>query len=528
MTMQELLRLQNELLIKNNSALARGTDGSTQLVVNVKKLSEEVKAANDDTAREKEKEATKILTEKLVDLKTAIEKNIVATMKSGGGAALGSAALDKSAKMVTPKGGAAGKLNRILFGQQTTEDVENQSKFGVTKWMNKKLTRRAEEHDYVQDALKHDWANKTNKGETGGVANLANLNMEKAIEKAKKDFAKIKDAEDNLKTKQKKVDDATNSGFGPTKKAVKERDEAAVASAKMDPRLRRGFAEETNHSLKEEAAEKTKKIEETKIAETDKLIGGESEMGKTLKEMLDVQHKQLDALLVMAAEGTGGKGGGLLDTATDLLGKGGKGKMLGKAASFIGKNAGKLGAIGGVAMGAYDAYTGWGDASDAEAKGEITHEEANVKKGEAVGSGVGGAGGAWAGAATGAAIGSVVPVVGTAIGGLIGGALGYWGGSKLGSAAGGALTSAAQGFGAGEAPMVDPMGNPTGEGMISATENNENLKAKHSGGNNTTVVNAPTTINNGGGDKGVSAADIKSPIRNRESSINKYIASRYA
>ena len=522
--------------------LARSTDGAIQLKVDIKKLSEDVKAANDDSVKEKESQATKILTEKLVDLKTALEKNIVATLKAAGGGEMGKAALDKDklknedqggifSPLTKNKGGMAGRLKTTLFGQQSNEEIQKQSKFGITGYLGKKLDRRAEEHAYVNDALKYDFANTKNKGETGGVANLKNLDKGKAIAKAKKDFAKIKDAEDNLKAKQQNVDEATASGFGPTKKAVKDRDEAAIASAKMDPRIRRGFVEDgpQNHSIKEEAAEKSADIEKTKIADTEKLIGSDNEMGKTLKESLDVQHKQLDALLAIAAEGGGG-GGSLLDTASDLLGKGGKagGGMLSKAAGFIGKNAGKLGAIGGVAMGAYDAYNGWSDASDAEAKGEITHEQANVKKGEAVGGGVGGAGGAWAGAATGAAIGSVVPVVGTAIGGLIGGALGYWGGSKLGSAAGGALTSAAQGFGSGEAPAVDAMGNPTGEGMISATENNENLKAKVAGGNNTTVVNAPTTINNGGGDKGVSAADIKSPIRNQESSMNRYINSRYA
>jgi hypothetical protein len=159
----------------------------------------------------------------------------------------------------------------------------------------------------------------------------------------------------------------------------------------------------------------------------------------------------------------------MLDTAADLASNiGGKGKsMLGKAGKFLGKHAGKIGAIAGVAAGAYEAYEGWGNANekqesankDIDAKlesGEISKEDAakmkgeasdtsNVEKGEAVGGGAGGAAGAWAGAATGAAIGSAVPIIGTAIGGLVGGAIGYYGGSKLGAAAGGALTKGYQG-----------------------------------------------------------------------------------
>ena len=110
-----------------------------------------------------------------------------------------------------------------------------------------------------------------------------------------------------------------------------------------------------------------------------------------------------------------------------------------------------------------------------------------------------------------------------AIGGLIGGALGYWGGSKLGSAVGGGLTKMAQSSD-GSMPEVDPMGNPIGM----ASEANENLKADASKAAKTTIVNAPTTINNGGGDKKVSVDSIMSPIRNQESSVNKYISSRYA
>lgn len=189
-------------------------------------------------------------------------------------------------------------------------------------------------------------------------------------------------------------------------------------------------------------------------------------LGETLKSSLEVQQQTLESLKELVGlqketletaktkegggSGNGEGGNSLLDTASDLLGNG-KGKlkglakksmpMLKKAGSFLGRNAGKIGAVAGVAAGAYEAYSGWGDANEQVASGEITEDQADEKKGSAVGGGVGGAAGAWGGAAAGAAIGSVVPVVGTAIGGVVGGALGYMAGSGVGSKVGGALVS---------------------------------------------------------------------------------------
>ena len=93
-------------------------------------------------------------------------------------------------------------------------------------------------------------------------------------------------------------------------------------------------------------------------------------------------------------------------------------------------------------MGIYTAVSGSREAEAMADAGQLTAEEEQVAKGEAIGEGAGGAGGALAGAAAGAAIGSVVPFVGTAIGGIIGGAIGYFGGSWLGKKAGGAIADA--------------------------------------------------------------------------------------
>jgi len=126
---------------------------------------------------------------------------------------------------------------------------------------------------------------------------------------------------------------------------------------------------------------------------------------------------EYDAQLLQAVkEGGSGGGGGLMDLAGDMLGKG-KGKLAGGLAN-----------------------QGYNEASDKVARGEITKEEGTVAKGGAIGEGggqaVGGAVGALKGAALGAAVGSAVPVIGTAIGGLVGAAIGGLGGSYLGGKAG--------------------------------------------------------------------------------------------
>lgn len=174
------------------------------------------------------------------------------------------------------------------------------------------------------------------------------------------------------------------------------------------------------------------------------------------KKMDKRTEEMLEALKTIAENGTGGGGGGLSDiasAASDMLGRGGKagtaGKV-GKAASAMGK-LGKFAKVGGgvlaVGTAAYDAYGDYQEADEKVKSGEITKEEGQVKKGEAVGGGVGAAGGALAGAKAGAMLGAFGGPVGMAIGGLLGGAAGYVGGKWLGQKAGGGVVSATQAVG---------------------------------------------------------------------------------
>ena len=184
----------------------------------------------------------------------------------------------------------------------------------------------------------------------------------------------------------------------------------------------------------------------------EKLVAGRSGTSKDADKPAteETLQKILEQLQETAAGGGGGGGGG--GFFGNMFGNKNKGNKKGKGGRFargakgLLKGAARFGgpaaAIAGVGMGIYTAVSGSREAEAMADAGQLTAEEEQVAKGEAIGEGAGGAGGALAGAAAGAAIGSVVPFVGTAIGGIIGGAIGYFGGSWLGKKAGGAIADA--------------------------------------------------------------------------------------
>lgn len=618
--------------------LAKSVEVQKGLRKDVQDLSKTLKedsSGKDLQRAEKGKETNEKLVMSLESLEKAIKANINKFVKDGGGEAMG----NKVAKDLGSDDNALNPNNKltmrkVLFGNQTKREINQDSFFGLSK----KLNTAVEKREFRAAAKESDRG-------TIATGNLPNNDTRNAFQKtfglgktlqdkrADRLFDEKRAAEEKLAAEQMRINRAKEAGLEPLKKQTAARDEAAADVIEKTPALKATFApkdvkvvrkepeKKVTKKAKVEKAEAVPEFKETasnvipfpkakvspahteksedqaeadvaKAAADKSLFSAQHDMGGTLIASLEVQKQMLESLKKMVENGgTGGgekEGGSLLDSATDLLGsKGGKGKMLGKAAGFLGKHAGKIGAIGGVAMGAYDAYSGWNEASDAEARGEISKNEADVKKGGAVGKGVGGAAGAWGGAAAGAAIGSVVPVVGTAIGGVVGGALGYMGGSAVGEKVGGALTSGYKsikgmlGFGnpeddkkkkdsaalesyeiAGE--KANP-GQPLSEKQMAViglakqtgntypdfieqqyakqkkaamgaeqkseptvstgSKNNADLKAANSGVPSTNLVNAPTNnvINNSN-----SNTPSRSPTRNQESTVSRYIDNRYA
>jgi hypothetical protein len=526
--MQELLKLQAAMTEKNTLSINLNTHAANDLKVDVKKLSEtQIKAANDEEYKKKSEEQ---VSESLKQLNATIRVAI----KNGFGEATAKR-INENNNVRGVEAGANSGLRELLLGGKSDEEVQGKSITGFTGVISKLLAKREEKQalkqekkEFVQGALGND-------KRAIALKNLKGEDYAKAD--AEKRFEEIKAKEKEIAEAQRRVDASKAAGYAPKKKDLEAVDKGTKELATMDPRMKSTLT----RTAQEEAQEFDKKVKGDTVKAQGDEVAIEHGIGKSLIESLDVQKQQLAALQqLIELGGTGGGGGGSTSSvAADLAeaaldnsgnGKGGKGKFLGKAGKFLARNAGKLGAVAGIAGGAYEAYTGYNDAEEAVQRGEITKEEGQVKKGEAVGGGVGGAGGALAGAAAGAAIGSVVPVVGTAIGGLIGGALGYYGGSKVGSAVGGAGVKAAQGFQAGDTVAYDEMGNPIGSAPTSSekietgSKTNESLKVK--GNSSPTVVNAPTTINNNSSKGG--SVDIRAPLRNQESSVNSYIQNRYA
>lgn len=188
----------------------------------------------------------------------------------------------------------------------------------------------------------------------------------------------------------------------------------------------------------------------------------------TAKDTEKEQDRELlaQAIADKLSEVLGGSGGIGLSDIGDIVpdGKSKGGKTPGKPPSKIAGKLATLGKIGAPIAGALTigatAYEGYSDYQDAQSQleeGKITPEEANTKKGEAVGRGTGGV----IGAGLGMALGTPLGPLGIAAGGYFG--------SKLGEAAGEYIGHGASQTGPGEF-MLDPESAAMSSSMESTTE----------------------------------------------------------
>ena len=279
-------------------------------------------------------------------------------------------------------------------------------------------------------------------------------------------------------------------------------------------------------------------------------------------------------------------GGALSDIASAASSIGGKKAgvgMLAKAGTFLAGNAGAITTGSSILAGGVAAYKGYSDYQDADQQlksGEITEDEADVKKTGAVGTGVGGIGGALAGGQAGAAIGTLIfPGVGTAIGGALGAGIGAFAGSKAGKGIGewgsktyksltgsgnktiegkvtqeeidevkyGDMIDSEEGAITDTQAMKSKYYKPASKSQISeqiaidkakmqiaadrqnankvAAQSADNAAAKLPSKNATSnnIVNAPTTIS-----KQTQNTAVNVPVRDQDHSIRKYYNSRFA
>jgi hypothetical protein len=348
---------------------------------------------------------------------------------------------------------------------------------------------------------------------------------------------------------------------------VKKLAEAGQAVIDVDPRLqgeKKGaikFAGPDELNVSEEEESQLRAIESASQP-TEELIN--------ITKVENERKTKADADLLEAIKGIETAGGGALSdiagAASSIGGKKAGVGMLAKAGTFLAGNAGAITTGSSILAGGVAAYKGYSDYQDADQQlksGEISEDEADVKKTGAVGTGVGGVGGALAGGQAGAAIGTLIfPGVGTAIGGALGAGIGAFAGSKAGKGIGE--------WGSKTYKSLTGSGNKTIEGKVTqeeldeamygdkidpndplvkqakaemnaddarieaarktaadkvAAQSSENAIAKtpSNAAASNNIVNAPTTIS-----KQTQNTAVNVPVRDQDHSIRKYYNSRFA
>jgi hypothetical protein len=351
------------------------------------------------------------------------------------------------------------------------------------------------------------------------------------------------------------------------KQQVKKLAEAGQAVIDVDPRLqgeKKGaikFAGPDELNVSEEEESQLTAIESASQP-TEELIN--------ITKVENERKTKADADLLEAIKGIETAGGGALSdiagAASSIGGKKAGVGMLAKAGTFLAGNAGAITTGSSILAGGVAAYKGYSDYQDADQQlksGEISEDEADVKKTGAVGTGAGGIGGALVGGKAGAAIGTLIfPGVGTAIGGALGAGIGAFAGSKAGKGIGE--------WGSKTYKSLTGSGNKTIEGKVTqeeldeamygdkidpndplvkqakaemnaddarieaarktaadkvAAQSSENAIAKtpSNAAASNNIVNAPTTIS-----KQTQNTAVNVPVRDQDHSIRKYYNSRFA
>ena len=358
-----------------------------------------------------------------------------------------------------------------------------------------KEQRRQDKEKFVGNFQKYSEAGKTLSADTSRqVAET----MFEDLKKMKEELMKLEGEAKNMK----------EAGYGEDPENKKQQEEliAAIramnpAAAKEDGARDQSIQQVQGEEKATEMAATAAKSYEVEVKQSNDLTALYTISDDFFKKQDKRTEEMLEALKTIAEKDFGGGGGGssLLDIADDMMGnrkgKAGKAGKAGKLAKMAKFGKGAVAGAGILAVGAaaYEGYNEYQDAEQQVQAGEITKEQGQVKKGEAVGGAVGGAAGgvagAQAGAMGGAAIGTMLlpgigTVVGGAIGGIAGGALGYFGGKKVGQAVGGTgvegyqKVTGAQPSNNANTMEYDAMGNPTGITSESAPTSSTDKNAK--------------------------------------------------
>ena len=488
----------------------------TKSLRNLKELSEKVETSKSKTEDPQSTKRVDTLSKNLEELAKVIKEQTKVALENGFGAKTADDIKENNVGRVKQEEKSSG-LRKYLIGDTKGGMIDKM----LTKREEKKALVK-EKEEFVKGAISND-------PRSIALKNLKGEDYAKAD--AEKRFAEVKAKESDVTAAKARIDASKNAGYAPKKKDLEALDKQTKELAEIDPRMQsqakakakeeianraetgpkaKGKEELSKNVIAQGADESIQEAAKVKADSDNKVVAlqsaegaNEVAMGQTLIESLDVQKQMLEAI----KEGGTGSGGSILESAADLAGNlGGKGGMLSKAGKFLGKAGpgllkagpgllkGGIGAIGGMAL---------------EAGGDALKENGYEKTGGAVST----LGTAASYAGTGAMLGSIVPGVGTAIGAGVGGAIG------LGK---GLYDNWDSMFGKKDAPTAAESG--VADRMLGNSRQIEDIKAEgtKTGASPTTIINSPTNIS-----KSTTSMEYRSPIRNPESSVNRFIQSRY-
>ena len=268
MTMQELLRRQNEMSRTAAPVVQAGVERGAAPVAAISKDIQnlthtitQIDSANDEKFKERQKKEEE-LTDTLKKLIGVIREQI----KKGLGEVVGKNIGKKESALMQHAGASSG-LRQLLLGGKSSEEVKQSSIFGVSAFIDKKLSQREEKYalkvekkQYVEDAIKNDptsYAREANF--KGGLKTAEGRAVAEAS--AGKRFDAIKEKEKEVTKFQEKIESAEEAGFAPLKKNIKGRDKATEELALIDTRIQAQLKEETPEKQVEEKPKvKSKKV----------------------------------------------------------------------------------------------------------------------------------------------------------------------------------------------------------------------------------------------------------------------------
>lgn len=317
----------------------------------VKQLSEKIAVTKAD---EQLKQTTQ-LNDNLKSLKETIKDNIKLSIKNGGGDKIAKGIQNAEAerpqsKLKSMLFGTQSKEDVKNASWTAKLGIKKYPTMALYDWVDnkeKKQARAKEKEAFVEGALKND---------KRGIALKNLKGEEYAKEDAGKRFEAIKSKEAEIANVQKTIDEQQAAGYNPKKKDLKVRDTLAAEVAEMDPRRKKDYlaAPTAKKTERTEKTEDQAEAETSNAKASSAMIVAENAMGSTLIQSLDTQKQQLETLgkilvaVETSAENGGGGGSSMLGDALDVASSVGKkglsagGRMLSRAGGMLKSGAGKV------------------------------------------------------------------------------------------------------------------------------------------------------------------------------------------